>query len=142
MNIDYPTRIELARLPTPLEPMPRTSEALGVDMWIKRDDLTGAELTGNKVRKLEFLLADARARGADTVITGGGEQSNHCRATALAATRLGLRSILLLRTATPSQPPPMTGNILLDAMAGAEIVWITPQEWQRRTEMFEREAER
>jgi len=142
MTIEYPARIELARTPTPLEKLARTSAALGVEVWIKRDDLTGAELSGNKIRKLEFLFADAMARGADTVITGGGEQSNHCRATALAATRLGLRSVVLLRTADPGNPPTTRGNILLDRLAGAEIVWISPDEWQRRGEIFVREAER
>lgn len=142
MTIDYPERIALARTPTPLEKLSRTSETLGVEVWIKRDDLTGAELSGNKIRKLEFLLADARARGADTVITGGGEQSNHCRATALAATKLGLRSVVLLRTDDPATPPPTRGNILLDRLAGAEVVWITPAQWQRRAELFVSEAER
>ncbi len=95
MAVPYPERIELARLPTPLEHLERTSNALGIDFYLKRDDLTGAELSGNKVRKLEFLLHDAIAQGADSVITCGGEQSNHCRATALAATRLGLGSVVL-----------------------------------------------
>jgi D-cysteine desulfhydrase len=142
MSIDYPDRVALARTPTPLERLPRTSDHLGVELWIKRDDLTGAELSGNKVRKLEFLLADARAAGADTVITCGGEQSNHCRATALAATRLGLRSVVLLRTDDPSHPPPTTGNILLDRLAGAEVVWISRPEYGRRAELLEREAAR
>jgi D-cysteine desulfhydrase len=142
VGLAYPERIELARAPTPLQPLQRSSEALGVDIWIKRDDLTGAELSGNKVRKLEFLLAEAVARGADTVITGGGEQSNHCRATALAATRLGLRSRLLLRTADPARPPAATGNILLDRLAGAELRWITRGEWARRAEMFADEADK
>lgn len=142
MAISYPERVELARTPTPLERLDRTGRELRVELYIKRDDLTGAELTGNKVRKLEFLLADALSRGADTVITGGGEQSNHCRATALAATRLGLRSVLLLRTDDPANPPATTGNILLDRLAGAEIVWITHDEWSRRAEVFEREAAR
>ncbi len=141
-NIPFPDRIPLARIPTPLEKLPGTSEHLGVEVWAKRDDLTGAELSGNKVRKLEFLFADARAQGADTVITCGGEQSNHCRATALAATRLGLRSVLLLRTADPARPPAATGNILLDRLAGAEIVWVTPDEYRRRDQLFEREAAR
>src|SRR4051812_11857541 len=79
-----PARVSLARLPTPLERSPRLGPRLGVSLWWKRDDLTGVELSGNKVRKLEFLLADAEARGADTLITCGGIQSNHCRATALA----------------------------------------------------------
>src|SRR5688572_4467013 len=114
MPIAYPERISLARTPTPLERLDRTSEALGLEILVKRDDLTGAELSGNKVRKLEFLFADALAQGADTVVTCGGEQSNHCRATALAAARLGLRSRLLLRTADPDRPPATSGNILLD----------------------------
>jgi D-cysteine desulfhydrase len=134
--IAYPERVALARTPTPLERLDRSSEALGVDLWIKRDDLTGAELSGNKVRKLEFLFAEARAQGADTVITCGGEQSNHCRATALAATRLGMRSLLFLRTADPATPPEATGNILLDRLAGAEIRWITPSDYARRAELL------
>jgi D-cysteine desulfhydrase len=80
------------------------------------------------------------AQNADTVITCGGAQSNHCRATAIAAAMLGLNCRLLLRTPDPSNPPPAEGNILLDRMAGADIVWITPQEYQVRDEFFEREA--
>ena len=135
-ELPYPERIALARTPTPLERADRTSAELGVETFFKRDDLTGAELTGNKVRKLEFLLADARAHQADTVITCGGEQSNHCRATALAATRLGMRSRVLLRTADPSKPPAVSGNILLDRMAGAEVQWITPADYARRGEIM------
>jgi D-cysteine desulfhydrase len=141
-TLPFPERVALARTPTPLEPLPRTSAALGVEVLIKRDDLTGAELTGNKVRKLEFLLAEARRLGADTVITCGGEQSNHCRATALAATRLGLRSRLLLRTEDPGRPPATTGNILLDRLAGADIRWVSRPEYARRAELFEEEAAR
>ena len=115
---------------------------LGVDLWVKRDDLTGTELTGNKVRKLEFLLADAIGHGADTVITCGGEQSNHCRTTALAATSVGLHSVLLLRTDDPANPPVTSGNILLDKLAGAEIIWLSAAEYARRTEIFEQEATR
>lgn len=141
MALPYPDRLDLARTPTPLEPLPRTSAALGVELWIKRDDLTGAELSGNKVRKLEFLLDDALAQGADTVITCGGEQSNHCRATALAATRVGLDSVVLLRTPDPNQPPATSGNILLDRLAGAEIIWISPAEYARRHELLAAFAE-
>lgn len=140
--IEYPERTQLARLPTPLEPLERTSAELGVELWIKRDDLTGSELSGNKIRKLEFLLAHAQAQGADTVITCGGEQSNHCRATALAATRLGMRSLVLLRTEAPKSPPATEGNILLDRLAGAEIVWISRPEWARRRELMAGHAER
>jgi D-cysteine desulfhydrase len=135
-----PPRLELANLPTPLEPLRRLSARLGVDLWVKRDDLTGAELTGNKVRKLEYLLADALARGADTVLTCGGAQSNHCRATALAAARVGLASRLLLRVPDPANPPPTEANILLDRLVGAEIVWVTPDEYRRRDELFAREV--
>jgi D-cysteine desulfhydrase len=136
-----PPRLSLARIGTPLEPLARTSAALGVETWIKRDDLTGSELTGNKVRKLEYLLAEAIAQGADTVITCGGEQSNHCRATALAAARVGLRAHLVLRTDDPARPPPATGNILLDRLVGASIRWISRPDWARRDAILAEEAE-
>jgi D-cysteine desulfhydrase len=140
--INYPDRTPLARLPTPLERLERAGARLGVELLVKRDDQTGAELSGNKVRKLEFLLAEARAQGAETVVTCGGQQSNHCRATAVAATRLGMRSHLLLRTADPGNPPAPTGNILLDRMAGADIQWITMADWQRRDPLMAEAAER
>jgi D-cysteine desulfhydrase len=136
--LPYPPRVPLAHTPTPLDLLRRTSKDLGVELYVKRDDLTGSELTGNKVRKLEFLLADAVARGADTVLTCGGAQSNHCRATALAAAKLGLRTRLLLRTPDPTTPPPLEGNILLGRLAGAEIVWVTPDEYRQRDEIFVR----
>ena len=136
----YPRKLDLARTGTPLEALPRTSAALGVEILVKRDDLTGAELTGNKVRKLEFLLADALDQGADTVITCGGEQSNHARATALAAARVGLRCRLVLRTDDPAAPPATTANILLDRLAGARIRWISRPDWARRNELMAEEA--
>jgi D-cysteine desulfhydrase len=141
-SLAYPDRVSLARLPTPLEPLERTGARLGVELLVKRDDLTGAELSGNKVRKLEFLLAEAVQQGADTVITCGGQQSNHCRATALASARLGMASHLLLRTADPTRPPPPTANILLDRVAGAEIQWISMADWQRRDELMAEAAAR
>lgn len=140
--LNIPPRLEIARTKTPLHKLERLSDKLGVEIYLKRDDLTGSELSGNKVRKLEFLLADAKAKGADTVITCGGAQSNHCRATALAAARCGLKSVLLLRTANPKHPPEAEGNILLDKMAGAEIVWITPEEYANRFDRFEQENSR
>ena len=139
-RIIYPPRINLARLPTPIHPLPRLSAKLGIEVFMKRDDLTGSALSGNKIRKLEFVLADAVAQKADTVLTCGGAQSNHCRATAIAAAMLGLNCRLLLRTADPSNPPHPEGNILLDQMAGAEIAWITPEEYNHRDELLEREA--
>lgn len=139
-KIAYPPRIHLARLPTPVVPLPKYSARLKIGLFIKRDDLTGSALSGNKIRKLEFVLADALAQKADTVLTCGGAQSNHCRATAVAAAMLGMNCRLLLRTADPSNPPFAEANILLDRMAGAEIVWISPEEYNRRDEIFEREA--
>ena len=139
-RVTYPPQINLARLPTPLHPLARLSAKLGVEIFMKRDDLTGSALSGNKIRKLEFVLADAVAQKADTVLTCGGAQSNHCRATAIAAAMLGMNCRLLLRTADPSNPPPPEGNILLDQMAGAEIAWITPAEYKSRDEILEREA--
>ena len=140
--LPYPRKLALARAGTPLQALPRTSAALGVEVLVKRDDLTGAELSGNKVRKLEFLFAEAEDQGADTVITCGGEQSNHARATALAAARLGLRARLVLRTDDPTRPPEATGNILLDRLAGASIRWIARTEWPKREAIMAEEAER
>jgi D-cysteine desulfhydrase len=136
-----PPRVMLARLPTPLEPSRALGARLGMPLWWKRDDLTGAELSGNKIRKLEFLLADAEAAGADTVITCGGEQSNHCRATALAAARRGLRCLLLLRVADPAAPPPLEANSLLGRLAGAEIRYVSVEQYRRREEIFQTVAE-
>ena len=98
-SFSYPASVELARLPTPLQSMTRLSAQLPAEVLCKRDDLTGCVLSGNKVRKLEFLLAEALDLGCRGVVTCGGEQSNHARATAAAAARLGLRCHLLLRTA-------------------------------------------
>ena len=139
--IEYPERITRARLPTPVEPMTRLSQQLGVQLLVKRDDLTGSALSGNKIRKLEFLFAEARAQGCDTVVTCGGEQSNHCRATAVAATQLGFQSYLLLRTDDPARPPATDANILLDKLVGAEVRWVSRDEYKRRAEIFPQVAE-
>ncbi|AWL11753.1 1-aminocyclopropane-1-carboxylate deaminase [Saliniradius amylolyticus] len=117
-NID---KVSLAHLPTPLEFLPRLTEALGgPDIWIKRDDQTGLALGGNKTRKLEYLLGDALTSGADTIVTAGAIQSNHCRQTAAAAAKLGLDCHLVLG----SEPPDtVTGNLLLDQLFGAKLHW-------------------
>ena len=123
-------RLRLAQTPTPLEPFPRLSEAWGgPQIWIKRDDLTGFGLSGNKIRKLEFHLAAAQEASADVVLTCGGIQSNHCRATALACARLGLHAILFLRTPDGEAPAAATGNHRLGELAGAEIRCVTPDEY-------------
>lgn len=115
-------RIHLAHLPTPLEPMPRLSEALGgPEIWIKRDDCTGLSTGGNKTRKLEFLMAEAVAQGADTVMTQGATQSNHARQTAAFAAKLGLACHILLedRTGFNDSDYRANGNVLLDDLHGA-----------------------
>ncbi len=113
-------RVPLAHLPTPLEPLPRLSQALGPRLFVKRDDQTGLAGGGNKTRKLELLLADAVRQEADTLITIGAPQSNHARQTAAAAARQGLRCVLVLG----GQPPAgTTGNLLLDQLMGAQVRW-------------------
>jgi D-cysteine desulfhydrase family pyridoxal phosphate-dependent enzyme len=114
-------RLRFAQLPTPVHHLPRLSSLLGRSIWIKRDDQTGLALGGNKTRKLELLVADAVGAGADTLITGGAPQSNHCRQTAAAAAHTGLRCTVVLAGHPPAGPT--TGNLLLDQLLGAEIVW-------------------
>lgn len=113
---DFPN-IAFAQLPTPLYKLENLSRELGRNLYIKRDDLTGVALGGNKVRKLEFLLADARAKGADVVLTAGGPQSNHAMLTAACAARLGMRSILVLK----KRGELTGGNLILDGIFGAEV---------------------
>jgi D-cysteine desulfhydrase family pyridoxal phosphate-dependent enzyme len=114
-------RLRLATLPTPLQEARKLTEALGGPrIWIKRDDLTGFGGGGNKARKLEFLLADALAGGADTIVTAGGPQSNHCRMTAAAARLLGLKPVLVFHGEPPAEAK---GNLLLDRILGAELVY-------------------
>ncbi|GMG88275.1 D-cysteine desulfhydrase family protein [Biformimicrobium ophioploci] len=129
LNIPFPKRTAIAQLPTPLQPLDRITEKYcrdpdtGPRIWIKRDDLTEMALSGNKIRKLEFVVAAAQASGCDTLITCGGLQSNHCRATALLGARLGLKVHLVLR----GEPGPVAdGNLLLDHVAGAEVSTYPP----------------
>ncbi len=121
MLTDRLPRIHLGFLPTPIEEMPRLSRALGGPrLFIKRDDQTGLAGGGNKTRKLEFSVAEAQRQGADTLITVGGVQSNHCRQTAAAAARCGLRCIVVLRGHAPDA---WNGNLLLDHLLGARAVF-------------------
>ncbi|MCD6519234.1 MAG: D-cysteine desulfhydrase family protein [Anaerolineae bacterium] len=114
-------RVSLGHFPTPLQKLERLSELLGgPEIWGKRDDLTGLATGGNKTRKLEYLLGDALAQGATTVITTGAPQSNHARQTAAAAARYGLRCVLVLASMAP---PNITGNLLLDHLVGAHVRW-------------------
>lgn len=119
------TKVALGFFPTPLEPLARLSAHLGgPEIWIKRDDCTGLAGGGNKVRKLEYLLGEARRVGATTVVTVGGIQSNHARQTAAAAARAGLKCLLVLDDAVPgrSEAYYRTGNILYSRLLGAEVV--------------------
>ena len=122
-------RVQLALTPTPLQRLDRLSAHTGVDLFMKRDDLTGdIGLAGNKARKLEYLLGRAVADGATHVLTTGGPQSNHARATAAAAAKLGLGCILVLAGRDPGT---RDGNLLLDELFGAEVRFpgaITPEE--------------
>ncbi|MEU4286840.1 D-cysteine desulfhydrase family protein [Kribbella sp. NPDC026596] len=116
-------RVPLGTWPTPLEPVPRLAEALGLqpeDLWIKRDDLMGIGGGGNKLRKLEWTCGAAQSEGATTLITTGAAQSNHARLTAAAGARLGLDVVLVL-AGTPGSST--SGNLALDGLFGATIVW-------------------
>ncbi len=145
-NIVYPERLALAQLPTPLQPLDRLSAQFsGPRIWVKRDDLTDCALSGNKIRKLEFTLARALAQGCDTLITCGGMQSNHCRATAILGARLGLKVHLILRDEELRDEEPgdgrstgPDGNLFLDYLAGAEVSIYPKAEFQaRQRELFE-----
>jgi D-cysteine desulfhydrase len=127
-----PSKLALASLPTPLWRHDRLDALIGTEVWVKRDDLTASGAAGNKIRKLEYLAAEALKREATTLVTCGGQQSNHARATAIVAAELGLRAVLLLRTANPLTPPPVVGNLMLDYLVGAEIRFITPAEYRER----------
>jgi D-cysteine desulfhydrase len=127
------TKLRLIHGPTPLERIPPLDALVGTELWVKRDDMTAGPEAGNKIRKLEYLLADAVAHDSDVVITCGGVQSNHARATALLARRLGLKPVLVLRTADGRAPSrPWRGNLLLDALVGADVRFVTPAQYADR----------
>ena len=128
--MNEPGRYPLGTLPTPFEPLGRLGAELGVPLWVKRDDLTGLGLGGNKVRKLEYLVGDALATGCDTVVTFGALQSNHARQTAAACARAGLRCVLVLSRTVPRTGAAYTdgGNVLLDRLFGADVRVVDPDE--------------
>jgi D-cysteine desulfhydrase len=141
-------RLRLARLPTPIHRLDRLSRQSGREIYLWRDDLTGFGESGNKIRKLEFLLAEAVEQRATWVVTCGGPQSNHARCTVLAARRLGMGASIVVR-----EPPegldaaaPWTGNWLLDHIAGAHVVCVPFAEYRAAGSVYdpflEREAER
>jgi len=135
--VDIP-RLHFAHLPTPIESLVRLSKFLGEPrLLVKRDDQTGLAFGGNKTRKLEFLIAEAREQGAKTLISGGALQSNHCRQTAAAAARFGFKCILVL---TGDKAQKASGNLLLDQLFGAEIVYVADRKDRDRIlqETFDR----
>src|SRR6187200_2966746 len=129
IDMAWPARIPLAHLPTPLWRSDALDALLGLELWVKRDDMTAGAAAGNKIRKLEYLLGNARSQGATHVITCGGEQSNHARATALCAAELGFKTTLFLRSTTAPALGPLTGNLLLDRLAGARVVSISAAQY-------------
>jgi D-cysteine desulfhydrase family pyridoxal phosphate-dependent enzyme len=137
MMINLP-RIKIAQLPTPIEPLPRLGAELGgLRLLVKRDDQTGLALGGNKTRKLEYLMAEAQANGARSVLSTGAVQSNHCRQTAAAAARLGLSCTLVLAGDPPDAP---SGNLLLDQLLGAKILYVTREQRDQRLQQAFEEA--
>jgi D-cysteine desulfhydrase len=120
-------RFHLAQLPTPIQFMPRLSDELGVKLYIKRDDLTESIGSGNKIRKMEYLLHDAVQKKADTLVSCGGIQSNHCRAVAWAAAKTGFSCVLALRGEKPAE---IEGNLLLDRILGADTRFFSIQEFK------------
>ena len=134
-SLAFPSKLSLACTPTPLQPLERLSALLGgPKIWVKRDDLTEFGAGGNKIRKLEYVLSDALEHKARVLITCGGVQSNHCRATALLAAKYGLKTHLILRGNAPSN---LTGNVLLDALAGAELSFYPLKEYRALDALFQ-----
>lgn len=126
--IDFPSRLNLARLPTPVTPLKRFAlQNSDAHIWVKHDEMTGTEVSGNKIRKLEFSLAEARDQGCNVIVTCGGVQSNHCRSTAVLGARLGFKVHLILRGEQPEEPE---GNLLMDYLAGATIDYLPQREWK------------
>ena len=123
---DFP-RVSLAVLPTPIQQLENISRILGTNVWIKRDDMTGIGLGGNKVRKLEFLLAEAKARGAEIVFTTGGAQSNHAMLTAACAARLGMRCTLILKKRGVTDHK---GNLILDDIFNAQVEFMDTDSYE------------
>src|SRR4029079_11560778 len=130
MHSNEPPRLPLANLPTPIVELKKLAREVGVArLLMKRDDLTGLETSGNKIRKLEYVIADAVAKGAKALVTHGGFQSNHCRANAALAAPLGLRCRLILRA---PEEAGNDGNLFLDRLFGARISLHSPAEYNER----------
>jgi len=132
-------KLNLANVPTKIEKLDRLTKETGINIFIKRDDQTGSEWSGNKIRKLEFSVQEAIERGCNLLITCGGIQSNHCRATVSVATKLGMKSAVLLRI---SEEPPVEGNYFLDMLLGSDVKFCTKEEYSNsRGEIMQKMAD-
>lgn len=123
-----PEKLSLADIPTPITKLERLSRELDCNLYLKHDEMTGFEYSGNKIRKLEYALKQALDQGCDTLITTGGIQSNHCRATVAAGIKLGLKSVVLLRVRNKGELK-MEGNYFLDKVMGADVRFCTAEEY-------------
>jgi D-cysteine desulfhydrase len=134
-----PERLNLANTPTPIRPLPRLSKSLGKNIWVWRDDLTGFVEGGNKIRKLEFILWDAMNSGADHLITCGGPQSNHARATVFLGRQLGLEVTVVIREPKEglNRSQPVNANWLLNKMAGANLEYVPFQDYQDQGAVYD-----
>lgn len=128
------SKLNLANLPTPIEYLGNTSKKLGLDLYVKRDDYTGIETSGNKIRKLEYAIKEAMDQNCDVLITCGGIQSNHARATVAAARKLGLGVHLVLRGSEPDQEE---GNLFINTLMGAQITWLNDDEFKNHKSVME-----
>lgn len=140
MTFNAIARLALAHTPTPLWRQPALDAIVGAEVWVKRDDMNAGAAAGNKIRKLEYLLAAARDARADVVLTCGGAQSNHARATALLARSLGMEPVLLLRSEDPASEA-VVGNLFLDRLAGADVRWLSSTEYAERDSLLARAAD-
>jgi len=129
-----PSKLVLAKLPTPIQKLEGLSASLGKEIYVKRDDSTGMLLSGNKIRKLEFVLKDAVDKQADAVVTCGGIQSNHVRATVVAGRRLGMKPFAVLRG---EEPDAFDGNTMIVSLVGSEITWVTPEEYSEIDRVYD-----
>lgn len=138
-RIGHLPRLRLAALPTPLQSCPRLSAELGVDLWVKRDDLTGLAFGGNKIRHFEFIFAEAQRQGATVILTGASSQSNYCRQAAAVAAKLGMKADLTLLHGVKGDLP--QGNLLLDHLLGARVEVVGNVDWLGLQAVFETKAE-
>ena len=139
-RIDKLARVQIAHLPTPLEHCSRLTKALaGPQIWMKRDDCTGLAFGGNKTRQLEFIFAEARQQGADTIVVGAASQSNWCRQTAAAACKFGMKTVLILKHGIKGGA--LQGNLLLDHLLGAEVTIVAGEDLQQLPPLLAEKAE-